>query len=94
MTTEQAKLNRQELKRLLLNQSCDRDPDGITAWYRIGKESTLDVIDRFTWEKICHALAEQRAEIKRDMIERMSQWHGNGKAMVEDYFASITEPKV
>lgn len=46
------------------------------------------VID-FIRDLLQKAKAEEREFLEKDMFIRMSEWHGTGRAMVEDYFKII-----
>ena len=52
------------------------------------ERETLPVADWWI-EKLQGAVAEDRANIRRDMTSKMYGWHGTGLGMIDDYYKRL-----
>lgn len=67
---------KEKLKHGLLNQSCERSGDGITAYYRIGQTSTQEWLETFIEELLTTLQATHSQQVEEAVRkERERIWH-------------------
>ncbi len=64
----------EKLRKGLLNQSCDRSGDGMTAYYRIGQTSTFDWFKDFISQLLTSVRSEERQKYN-ELIMAVSMKH-------------------
>lgn len=69
-------------------------PFAIEVAINVGGDAEMfDIRDRaldFALSESALAVKEALERQKKDMLIKMANWHGTGKAMIEDYFASLS----